>query len=283
MLVAQITDIHLGFEPDNPDELNRRRLDRALDTLARLPRRPDILFATGDLADRGDVESYRRLRSALSTCPIPVWPLPGNHDDRANFLSVFSDIPTADGFVQYVVDSGPVRFLVLDTLEEGRHGGAFCEIRAAWLKARLAEAPDRPTMIVLHHPPIETGIDWMTAHPEEPWVLRLADAMKGHTQIVAIICGHIHRPIATRWAGRPLTVCPSTAPQVALTLSPIDPEVPDGRPLIVADAPGFALHLWTGSAFVSHFDGAGSHDVLATFDARMQPLVRHLMTERSSA
>ena len=28
MLVAQITDIHLGFEPGNPDELNRQRLDR---------------------------------------------------------------------------------------------------------------------------------------------------------------------------------------------------------------------------------------------------------------
>ena len=27
MLIAQITDIHLGFEPDNPDELNRQRLD----------------------------------------------------------------------------------------------------------------------------------------------------------------------------------------------------------------------------------------------------------------
>ncbi|HLL30764.1 MAG TPA: phosphodiesterase, partial [Allosphingosinicella sp.] len=33
MLIAQITDIHLGFEPGNPDELNRRRLDSALRTL----------------------------------------------------------------------------------------------------------------------------------------------------------------------------------------------------------------------------------------------------------
>ena len=27
MLIAQITDIHLGFDPDNPAEFNRKRLD----------------------------------------------------------------------------------------------------------------------------------------------------------------------------------------------------------------------------------------------------------------
>ena len=29
MLMAQITDIHLGFDPDNPAEFNRKRLDQA--------------------------------------------------------------------------------------------------------------------------------------------------------------------------------------------------------------------------------------------------------------
>ena len=28
MLIAQITDIHLGFDPDNPAEFNRKRLDQ---------------------------------------------------------------------------------------------------------------------------------------------------------------------------------------------------------------------------------------------------------------
>ena len=33
MLIAQITDIHLGFEADNPLELNRRRLDHVISVL----------------------------------------------------------------------------------------------------------------------------------------------------------------------------------------------------------------------------------------------------------
>jgi 3',5'-cyclic AMP phosphodiesterase CpdA len=54
MLIAQITDIHLGFEPDTPDEFNRLRLDRTVQALLEMDPRPDLLLATGDLVDRGD-------------------------------------------------------------------------------------------------------------------------------------------------------------------------------------------------------------------------------------
>jgi Icc protein len=280
MLVAQITDIHLGFDRDDPAELNRRRLDETLRALAGLDPQPDLLLATGDLVDNGDVGSYRRLRAALAACRLPVYPCLGNHDDRATFRTVFPDVPVADGFVQYVVDTAPVRFVILDTLEEGRHGGGFCTVRAAWLRAMLAAAPVEWTVIVLHHPPFDTGIGWMTTHPDEPWVARLRAALDGHRQVVGLVCGHIHRTIVTRWAGVPLIVCPSTAPQVALTLAVLDPEVPDRRPLIVAESPGYALHFWNGNAIVSHFDTAPTANILARFDKRTQPMIRAMVGER---
>lgn len=73
MLIAQVTDIHLGFEPDSPGEFNRQRLDRVLEQLARMEPRPDLLLATGDLIDRGDRPSYERLREAFSIMPFPVY------------------------------------------------------------------------------------------------------------------------------------------------------------------------------------------------------------------
>lgn len=284
MLIAQITDLHLGFDPDNPAEFNRKRLDKVLQALNDLDRKPDLLFATGDLTEYGDVASYHRLARAFSACDFPVHFAMGNHDVRANFATVFPDTPTiAGGFVQYALEAGPLRFLVLDTLEGGRHGGAFDEARATWLKRALAEAPDRPTVIVLHHPPIETGIAWMTTRQDEPWAMRLDQALTGHRNVVGMICGHIHRAIVTGWKGRPLAVCPSTAPQVALTLAPLDPGHPDGRPMIVADAPGYALHYWNGDGLVSHFDTADEHVALARFDRQMQPLVNLLLNERPDA
>jgi 3',5'-cyclic-AMP phosphodiesterase len=281
MLIAQITDIHLGFDPGNPREFNRQRLDRTLEALRALDPLPDLLLATGDIADNGDDEiSYRRFREATEHLPFPVLPAMGNHDNRTFYLAEFPDTPTADGFIQYTVEDFPVRIIVLDTLEPGRHGGAFCERRAAWLSARLDEQKERPTAIVLHHPPIETGLSWMTENPEAGWVRRLAGIITGHDNIVAMIAGHLHRPIVTRWSGTVLAVCPSTAPQVALDLNDIDPDRPDDRPMIVADHPFYALHYWNGRELISHFDTAEDHEVLARYTPKLQPLVQMLMGEK---
>jgi 3',5'-cyclic AMP phosphodiesterase CpdA len=186
----------------------------------------------------------------------------------------------AGGFLQYVVETPALRVLVLDTLEEGRHGGAFCEARARWLTARLDEAPGRKTAIALHHPPVELGIPWMDTHPAEPWVDRLAACLRGRSEIVGLFCGHIHRATSTAWEGHVVSSCPSTAPQVALDLRPIDPDEPDHRHLIVADPPGYALHHWNGRELVTHWDTAEDHMVLARYDERLKGMIRGMVSER---
>ncbi|KQX18473.1 MULTISPECIES: phosphodiesterase [unclassified Sphingomonas] len=281
MLIAQLTDLHIGFDLDNPDELNFHRVASAIDYVKGLSVVPDRLFLTGDLTDNGDIASYERLRGLIDGCGFPVHLCTGNHDDRAAMKQVFPDLPVEDGFVQYVIDEAEVRIIVLDTLDPGHHGGAFCRRRAGWLKARLAEMPGKPVLIVLHHPPIETGIPWMTAHPTEPWVVMLDKAI-GNRPDVTMISGHIHRSITTSWHGRMLAVAPSTAPQVALEMAPIDPECPDERPMIVAEQPGVALHLWTGEGFVTHHAQVGAPDVLARYDRRLQPLVQALAEEHET-
>ena len=280
MLVAQITDIHLGFEPDTPGEFNRQRLDATLAALTAMRPRPDLMLATGDLVDRGDVGSYRRLREAFADLPFPVHYALGNHDVRANFAAVFPEAALTDGFLQYTIEDGPVRLVVIDTLEEGRHGGAFCNARAAWLRATLDAAPDRVTLIVQHHPPIEVGIGWMNTDPAEPWVHRLADCLRGRGNVIGLVCGHIHRAITTRWEDLTVATCPSTAPQVALELSPIDPTVADGRPLIVSDPPAYALHWWNGRELISHYDTAIDHQVLASYDENLKAMIAGMMAER---
>ena len=280
MLIAQITDIHLGFDPGNPDELNRQRLDTVLRALIEGPNRPDLLLATGDLTDHGDSDSYRALADAFGQCPFPVWPCMGNHDDRENFAAIFPDIPQQGGFIHYVIPLPGRRIIMLDTLEPGRHGGAFCEARTRWLAERLDEDSATPTLIVMHHPPVEVGIDWMNTHPDEPWVQRFAATIEGRPNIVALICGHLHRTITAPWKGTSVAICSSTAPQLALDLRPMDPAAPDGRPMIIADAPAYALHRWTGEGLVTHFETAGDQATLAKFDNGMQPLVQMLMNER---
>ena len=280
MLIAQVTDVHLGFEPNNPAEFNRQRLDQVIRKLNTTEPVPNMWIISGDLVDRGDVESYKRLRSVIDGCGFPTWLCLGNHDMRDNFSAVFPEIPVNGGFVQYEVETDSLRILMLDTLEEGRHGGAYCEARADWLDQQLAEQPNMPTLLVMHHPPVDAGIEWMATDSREPWVARFSDAIEGHSQVVGIICGHLHRPISSIWKGTSVVVCASSAPQTALDLSPIDAEEPDSRAMIIADPPGYALHRWNGREMVTHFDNADDHVVIARFDHKMQKLVRHLLDER---
>lgn len=281
MLIAQITDIHLGLDPDDPAESNRLRLDRVLGRIRAMRPLPDLLLATGDLVDKGDVESYQKLLAAFETLPFPAHCGVGNHDDRARFFEVFSETPVSGGFVQYVIEGSPVRLIVLDTLAVGRHSGAFCAARAAWLRARLAEERTQPTLIVLHHPPINTGVAWLATNPKGSWVRRLREAIEGADNIVGFVAGHVHRAIASGWAGRPMIVAPPVSSPLALDLSPIDPERPDDRPMVIEGPPGFALHWWNGAEFVSHFDHADDQPVIACYDGAIQPLVRKLAVEWS--
>ena len=102
----------------------------------------------------------------------------------------------------------------------------------------------------------------MDPDPAERWIANLAAALHGRAgQVQAIHCGHLHRPLVTRFCGIPLSVTPSVAPLVALDLRPIDGEQPDGRALITTEAPGYALHHWDGTRLATHYERAGDGDV----------------------
>ncbi|MGZ8282169.1 MAG: metallophosphoesterase, partial [Allosphingosinicella sp.] len=105
MLIAQITDIHLGFDPVNPDEFNRQRLDVTLAALRNMSPQPDLLLVTGDIANDGDdATSYHRYREAIAGLPFPIFHLMGNHDSRGPFLELFPEVSNVEGFIQYAIE-----------------------------------------------------------------------------------------------------------------------------------------------------------------------------------
>ncbi|MFZ1743376.1 MAG: phosphodiesterase [Pontixanthobacter sp.] len=281
MLIAQMTDIHIGFDPDaKPEELNRIRFRATLDRLLGASNPIDMLVLTGDLTDHGDNESFEKTAGLLAKCDMPIYSIPGNHDTREGLLHAFPDTPTHEGFIQYAVEREGLRILFLDTLELGRHGGAFCEVRAAWLSAELAAHPSTPTLIFMHHPPVVSGIDWMDPAPDEGWILRFAGAIAGHSQIRAIHCGHLHRPITTIFHGIPVSVTPSVAPLVAMDLRPIDPAVPDHRDLITTEPPTYAIHRWERGELVTHYEKASNWTVLARYNPGLQGMIQGMFAER---
>jgi len=241
VIVAQISDPHVASAGGKFDRLlaTTEHLTRAVAHLNALRPRPDVVLLTGDLVEHGRPDEYRRLRDVLAPLAMPVLVIPGNHDDRANLVRAFDDhayLPRDGGFLQYTVDDWPVRLVALDTVVPGESGGRLCADRLAWLDARLGEAPGRPTLVFMHHPPFATGIVAMDAMGlEDP--AALAAVLRRHPHVEGVACGHIHRTIVRRFAGTVAAVCPSTAHQVALDLPP------ERRLAVVMEPPACLLHV----------------------------------------
>lgn len=250
MLIAQLSDPHVPA----PGKLLYGRVDtaaffaRAVHAVAALKPVPDVVVLTGDLVDKGELEEYAHLRQLLAPLSMPVFAIPSNHDDREAFRQAFASdgyLP-AEGFLHYAVEDYPLRLIGLDTLIPGQGGGSLCAERLAWLERALAAAPDRPVMILMHHPPFATGIEFMDAsslaNPED-----FAAVVRRHPQIERISCGHLHRVIQRRFAGTIAGTAPSTAHQFQLNLEPA------ARLRLMFEPPGYQLHLWRdGDGLVTH-------------------------------
>jgi 3',5'-cyclic-AMP phosphodiesterase len=111
-------------------------------------------------------------------------------------------------------------------------------------------------------------------------VLRFGTAAEGRDRILAIHCGHLHRPLATTFRGIPLHVTPSVAPLVAMDLRPIDANRPDGRDLITTEPPGYALHRWDGRNIATHYERVSDWHAIARYTGDLQGMIQDMFAER---
>lgn len=253
MIIAQISDPHLAKAGDGAPFNGEAALRDAVDHLLQLPTPPDVVLMTGDLADQGRAEEYARVRDVLRSLTMPVYVVPGHHDDRARGLEAFG--PQGDhaleGFVQYVVDRGPVRLLVLDTFIPGQGAGALGAAQLDWLEDRLSEAPDRPTLLFMHHPPFRTGLGVIDSIGLlEPEVF--GDLVARHPQIEGIATAHVHATLARRFRGTVAWTCGSTQHQLLL-----DVRRPSGLAARL-ESPTCLLHVWKAhTGLVTHTSRIG--------------------------
>ena len=254
MIVAQITDAHLTlpgrrlFGDYDPEPALRRTLT----ALAAQDPAPDVVVITGDLTEAGLPDEYAALRAILAGLELPLAVIPGNHDRREAFAAAFAGGTAFAGrgaFLHFTLDDWPLRLIFLDTLAgPGESRGLLCEARLDWIAARLGEAPDRETVIFMHHPPFATGIGFMDriacANGD-----RLAELVAAHGRVLRVACGHVHRPVHVGFGGTVASICPGIAYQVPLRLARNAPVE------LLWQAPAFQLHVWTPElGLVTHTD-----------------------------
>jgi Icc protein len=269
-LLVQLSDPHIT----HPGRLISGRVDtaaalrHAVERVLQIRPRPVAVLVSGDLVDAGHPAEYAQLRELLMPlvdAGLPLALLPGNHDARGPLQEAFVGLahvyqgePGATA-IQYALDlPGPLRLVVLDSLMPGRPEGGFDEARLAQAQALLAERPDMPTLVALHHPPHATGLAAMDAMSLQAGLAGFKALIAGHPQVQRVVCGHLHRMTLGRIAHAAVISSPSTAHQVALDLAP-------DAPLTLALEPaGWLIHAWgPGLPLVSHLALAGDHERIA--------------------
>ncbi len=258
--ILQITDMHVVAPPGlvagrlDTARLLKTAIDRILEDWHKFG--PiDALIATGDISDRGDVESYRFFREQLERLPTPSLLIPGNHDLREPLRACFSDashMPDC-GKINWVHDLPDLRIVGLDTLIEGVGGGELDADTLGFLGSALDQAGETPVLIAMHHPPFQSGIRFMDAIGLEG-IQGLSEVLENRPNDIRLVCGHVHGFIVG-----------SVGKRVAISSAAVCSTFPaDYR----ADAPvgftthpgGYTIHSWDNgfrSASVTLADGKG--------------------------
>lgn len=222
VLVAHITDSHVLAEgrllADRFD--TGAAFDRLVASLAAEPVQPDMIVFSGDLGEDATAEEYTHVALGLRRLGLPVLAVPGNHDKRAPMLAALPDMTgqTASGHLCVQRAFGALTFLGLDTLVEGAPHGELCPERLTWLEQALQSCASRDVVLVLHHPPITTGLQDMDGMGLLVGRDRLAELIARHGRVRAVLCGHMHRAITGGCGGAPVLVAPSASHQIAFDL-----------------------------------------------------------------
>lgn len=252
MLIAQISDLHIAAKSSETcaTVAMSENLKRCIKHIQQRSSLPDLVLVTGDISNNGKLEELIFAKTILDCLEIPYYVIPGNHDKRQDVLTVFGERScqsNADRLIHYVINDYALRLIGLDTSIPNEAGGEFTQASYRWLQQQLKLFPDQATILFMHHPPINMGIIETDVDGFEGKQL-LADIIKTHPNIEAILCGHIHLSTHTRWHGSLI----NTAPSIGMRLV-IDFSMQQDSQYIL-DAPSYQLHKWTDDKNLITFD-----------------------------
>lgn len=181
---ADIENNYRGFYP-------YRNLEKVVPQIVSDP--PEGLIITGDLARlEGLPGDYANARTLLAPMieQRPVCVGLGNHDDRGNFLEAFANAGTGKQAVRgkhvVVMDAGPVRLIVLDSLlYTNKTPGLLGRDQRNWLTEYLQANSDKPALLFFHHTLTDGDGDLLD-------VPRLFEIVKAAPAVKGLIFGHSH-------------------------------------------------------------------------------------------
>ena len=206
VVVLQITDSHL-LRTATSEMLGvktQSSLKAVLEHAAGVE--PDIVIATGDIAQYPSFEVYQRFKQLLAEAfDCPLLCIPGNHDLDQPMLRA--------GLVARNATMENWALLGIDTHIDDEVSGFFCEERLVDLKRQLGEESAANILVFGHHPPVDVGCKWLDRHRIDNGA-SLLEILQKDVRVRGYVFGHVHQQ-AEFFEGLSLLCSPSTCFQFA--------------------------------------------------------------------
>jgi Icc protein len=188
----------------------RESLMAVVGCVKRLHPHPDLIIASGDIAQDGSVQAYERFHAIMDELGAPSRWFPGNHDNPSALAAVAKERQA----IRRAEVLGDWLLVFMNSAVPGQVHGYLADADLQWLKSVLEAHKDRHTLIAFHHHPVDIQSRWLDQiglkNREQFFAL-----IAGMEQIKVILCGHIHQAFDQQIGDLRILASPSTCVQFA--------------------------------------------------------------------
>lgn len=188
--VIQISDTHL-FSDDNSTLYGIRTNITFNEVINKILHEDihdtDMIFLTGDMSQDETEQSYEKIANSLEIIEMPIYWIPGNHDNLHKIESVFKK--TRNLIRRRFLSFLNWNFIFLNTKLDDSDKGYLAQSEMDILQDSILKYNDKKLVIVMHHHPVEVNTplidNYILQNRDDLW--RIIG-----TKIELIICGHVH-------------------------------------------------------------------------------------------
>lgn len=189
--IVQLSDVHLmEKEEESLLGVNTGESFTAVVDLVKADKnRPEFMLLSGDLGQDTSDAVYLRLAEMVKDLGMPVYYVPGNHDDVEVMAKVY---PRHNLTHHRHIVLKHWHLILLNSQKPGAVEGHLDHTQLSFLQHCLQMYPEHYAIVVMHHPSFLVGSAWI-----DRYVLTNADdlwtILSNFPKVRAVLCGHVHQ------------------------------------------------------------------------------------------